>query len=381
VTGSPASSSSRRPAALWCRSLTVTFGADPVLRGLDLTVEPDQVMVLLGPSGSGKTTLLHTVAGFIEPSAGEVWLGGRRVAGAGRGDPPERRDVGLVFQQYALWPHLTALQTVAYPLRRRRVPAAIADQRAMELLERMGIGHLAGRRPSELSGGQQQRVGLARALARGAGLYLLDEPTVHLDAALRAVFQEEFLERRTATGAAALYATHDAAEALAVADRVALIREGGVIQTGTPVEVYERPVDLWAAQLTGPASVLEAQVGPTAAGTVAAVIAGVPVAVAHGDGGPGTPGRAGVLVRPDWAALGGPIPGTVRQVWYRGAHTDYRLDTPAGPVIIRQHGPPRVRAGERVSWNLRRGWIVQRPSRATATAAPPPARDGRPAGW
>jgi ABC-type Fe3+/spermidine/putrescine transport system ATPase subunit len=367
VIGSPASSSSQRPPALWCRALTVTFGAEPVLRGLDLTVEPDQVMALLGPSGSGKTTLLHTVAGFIEPSAGELWLGDRRVAGAGRGDPPERRDVGMVFQQYALWPHLTALQTVAYPLRRQRVPAATADRQAMELLERMDIGHLAGRRPSELSGGQQQRVGLARALARGAGLYLLDEPTVHLDAALRVVFQEEFIERRKATGAAALYATHDAAEALAVADRVALIREGRVIQTGTPVEIYERPVDLWAAQLTGPASVLEAQVDRGAAGAVTAAIAGVPVVVARGEGGTGSAGRAGVLVRPGWAALDGSIPGTIRQVWYRGPHTDYRLDTPAGPVIIRQDGSPRARAGERVSWTLRRGWIVERPSRGTAT--------------
>jgi ABC-type Fe3+/spermidine/putrescine transport system ATPase subunit len=354
-------SSSPRPPALRCRSLTVTLGSEPVLRGLDLTVEPDQVMALLGPSGSGKTTLLHTVAGFIEPSAGELWLGGRRVAGVRRGDPPERRDVGMVFQQYALWPHLTALQTVAYPLRRRRVPAAIADRQAMELLERMDIGHLAGRRPAELSGGQQQRVGLARALARGAGLYLLDEPTVHLDAALRTVFQEEFIERRKATGAAALYATHDAAEALAVADRVALIRQGGVMQTGTPVEVYERPVDLWAAQLTGPASVLEVQVHRTAASTVAAVIAGVPVVVAQGEGGSGSAARAAVLVRPGWAALGGSIPGTIRQVWYRGAHTDYRLDSPAGPVIIRQDGSPRARAGERVSWTLQRGWIIDRP--------------------
>ena len=369
MTGSP------RPPALRCLNLTVAYDSEPVLRGLDLTVEPDQVMALLGPSGSGKTTLLHTVAGFIEPDAGELWLGGRRVAGGRRSDPPERRDVGMVFQHYALWPHLTALQTVAYPLRRRRLPAATAERQAMELLERMEIAHLAGRRPAELSGGQQQRVGLARALARGAGLYLLDEPTVHLDAALRTVFQEEFIERRKATGAAALYATHDAAEALAVADRVALIRQGRVVQAGTPVEVYEQPVDFWAAQLTGPASVLEAEVDPAAGTKVTAVIAGVPVVVEHG-GGLASAARAAVLVRPGWAALGGQIPGAIRQVWYRGAHTDYRLDTPAGPVVIREGGPPRAKAGERVSWDLRRGWVVNRPQR---TAGYPSAAAGP--GW
>ncbi|HEX8132125.1 MAG TPA: ABC transporter ATP-binding protein [Actinomycetes bacterium] len=347
--------------ALECRALTVAYNAEPVLRGLDLMVEPDQVVALLGPSGSGKTTLLYTVAGFIQPSAGELWLGGRRVAGDRRSDPPERRDVGMVFQHYALWPHLTALQIVAYPLRRRRLPAAVADRQAMALLERLEIGHLAGRRPAELSGGQQQRVGLARALARDAGLYLLDEPTVHLDPAVRAVFEEEFIERRKATGAAALYATHDSAEALAVADRVALLRHGRVVQTGTPVEIYERPVDLWAAQLTGPASVLEARVDRANGDTVTATIAGLPVVVDRGDGAAGSAGRAAVLVRPGWATLGGSIPGTIRQVWYRGAHTDYRLDTPAGPVIIRQDGPPRARTGEPVSWSLQRGWIVEPP--------------------
>jgi ABC-type Fe3+/spermidine/putrescine transport system ATPase subunit len=348
-----------QPPALRCRGLTVTYNSEPVLRDLDLTVESNQVLVLLGPSGSGKTTLLHTVAGLIQPSAGEIWLQGRRVAARRSGDPPERRKVGMVFQNYALWPHLTALETVAYPLRRRRLPPAAAKRQAMELLERMEIGHLASRRPADLSGGQQQRVGLARALARNAALYLFDEPTAHLDAALRVVFQEELAERRAATGAAALYATHDAAEALAVADQVALIRQGQVVQTGSPVEIYERPVDLWAAQLTGPASLLEVPVDGQAGARVAAVIGGVTVAV---DGGRNPPsGQVALLVRPGWAEFGGPLPGTVRQVWYRGAHTDYKLDTPAGSVVIRQGGPPRAQAGEPVSWNLERGWIIDRP--------------------
>jgi ABC-type Fe3+/spermidine/putrescine transport system ATPase subunit len=348
-----------QPPALRCRGLTVAYGSAPVLHDFDLTVESNQVLALLGPSGSGKTTLLYTVAGLIQPSGGEIWLRGRRVAAGHRGDPPERRKVGMVFQNYALWPHLTALETVAYPLRRRRLPPAVARRQAMELLERLEIGHLASRHPAELSGGQQQRVGLARALARNAALYLFDEPTAHLDAALRQVFQEELAQRRTATGAAALYATHDPAEALAVADQVALIRQGRVVQTGSPMEVYERPVDLWAAQLTGPASLLEVPVDGQAGGKVAAVIGGVTVAV-DGSRNPAS-GQVALLVRPGWAELEGPLPGTVRQVWYRGPHTDYKLDTPAGPVVIRQGGPPRARVGEQVSWNLERGWIIDRP--------------------
>jgi ABC-type Fe3+/spermidine/putrescine transport system ATPase subunit len=346
------------PPALECLGVTVAYDAEPVLRDLDLTVEADQVMVLLGPSGSGKTTLLSAVAGFVQPSAGEIRLRGRTVAAGCHGDPPERRDVGMVFQSYALWPHMTALETVAYPLRRRGLALAEAGRQALELLERMEIGRLADRRPAELSGGQQQRVGLARALARRAGLYLFDEPTAHLDAPLRGLFQEELAERRRATGAGALYATHDAAEALAVGDRVALIRQGRVIQTGSPVEVYERPADLWAARLTGSASLLEAQLTEQADGKATVVIGGVTVTVAQDGRHP--PGPVGVLARPGWAAFGGPLPGTVRQVWYRGTHTEYSLATPSGSVVMQQSGPPSAATGDQVSWTLERGWVVDR---------------------
>ena len=168
----------------------------------------------------------------------------------------------MVFQNYALWPHLSALDTVAYPGRRRGMSRAQARQEAMVILERLHVSHLADRRPAELSGGEQQRVGLGRALARDAALYLFDEPTAHLDMHVRAVFVEELLTRLRDTGAAAMYATHDAEEALGVADRVVLLADGRVVQVGTPEEVYHRPVDLWAARLTGPASVLAGPTGP-----------------------------------------------------------------------------------------------------------------------
>ena len=163
----------------------------------------------------------------------------------------------MVFQNYALWPHLTALDTVAYPIRRRGVRRAEARREAEQILARLHVRDLAHRRPAELSGGEQQRVGLGRALARDAALYLFDEPTAHLDTHVRGVFLDELVTRLRDTGAAALYATHDAEEALGVADRVALLTAGRVVQVGTPEEVYHRPVDVWAARLTGPVSVLE----------------------------------------------------------------------------------------------------------------------------
>ncbi len=283
------------------------------------------MLALLGPSGSGKSTLLHTVAGFHVPLAGEVWLGGRRVASPAGGEPPERRGVAMVFQNYALWPHLSALDTVAYPMRRRGTRRGDARRRAGEILERLQIGDLADRRPSELSGGEQQRVGLGRALAGEPSLYLFDEPTAHLDTHVRSVFLEDLVTRLQDTGAAALYATHDAQEALGVADRVALLAAGRVVQVGTPEEVYRRPVDVWAARLTGPASVLAGPHGP-------------------------------LLVRPEWARLDGDRAARIADVRYRGPHSDYLLETDGGGLLVREPGPPRHARGEDVRWTLEESW-------------------------
>lgn len=339
--------------AVHCRDVVVSYGRVLALDGVDIIVEPGEAVALLGPSGAGKSTLLHLVAGFIAPTRGEVDVAGQTVASPARSLPPERRNVGVVFQHYALWPHMTALDTVAYPLRRRGARTRDARRQAHVLLERMGIPELADRRPAELSGGQQQRVGLARALAREASVYLFDEPTAHLDTALRATLQEEMTDRRRALGAAALYATHDAGEALAVADRLLLLRAGRVVQSGGPRDVYEEPADLWAAQLTGPASMLGAVAQPAGAGQVALRVAGETMIVPGGGAAGGTP-----LVRPDWVALGGPLPGKIDQVWYRGPYTDYRLDTPLGFIEAREHGPPQATRGDVTNWTLRRVWLI-----------------------
>ncbi len=201
--------------------------------------------------------LLNAIAGFLPIASGRIEIGGREVATPQAAEPPERRSVGMVFQHYGLWPHLSALETVAYPLRRAGLAAAAARSEASRYLDQMRIS-----RPSAAAAGRA--VG-RRAAASGRGtrpgaqaaVFLLDEPTAHLDTALRTELQDELAERRRADGAAALMATHDIEEALGLADRVVLLREGRVIQTGTPTEVYERPIDAWAARMTGPVSVVD----------------------------------------------------------------------------------------------------------------------------
>ena len=364
--------------ALDCIGVTLDYPGVPVLAGIDLSIADGEVMALLGASGSGKTTLIHAVAGFVTPTAGEIRLGGSLVSTPHRCVAPERRRVGMVFQNYALWPHMTALDTVAYPLRRAGMAQRAAHERARELLDRVGIGALAERTPGEMSGGEQQRVGLARALARDADLYVFDEPSAHLDAYLRTAVLDEFARQRAISGAAALYATHDASEALAIADRVAVLHDGRLAQVAAPTEVYAQPANQHVAQLTGIARLLEAPIriaGPDSiVVAVDSVSSTVPCANASLDTngfGPAMAGDTGdgeladnrrdvrsatLLVRPEWAALGGDLPGRVIAVRYHGPDSDHYLETPIGTVIIRSPGTPRVAAGDRTTWSLLRCW-------------------------
>jgi iron(III) transport system ATP-binding protein len=363
-----------RDAAVACAGLSVGYGR-PALAGLDLSVAAGETVALLGESGSGKTTLLNAIAGFVPPLSGDIWLSGELASGRGRLVPPERRRIGMVFQDHALWPHLSVLDTVAYPLRRAGAGRADARRAARVILDQMGLGPLAERRPGQLSGGEQQRVGLARALACAPALYLFDEPTAHLDASLRAQILDEVARRRAADGAAAIYATHDAAEALAIADRVAVLHSGRLAQTGPPADVYAEPADLTVAALTGPMSVLHAPVRPAGAGRYAITVgddrATVPGTTAsatdpvdpadpagRGPADPASPSVRAILVRPDWACLvhpgaldGAGLPGAITEVRFRGPHTDYHLATPAGTLLIREPGPPRTDIGP-VRWRL-----------------------------
>jgi iron(III) transport system ATP-binding protein len=234
------------------RGLAKAFGGVRAVEGFDLDVHDGEIMALLGPSGCGKTTALRLIAGLERPDAGTVDIRGRRVAGDGRWTPPERRRVGLVFQDWALFPHLDVRANVAFGLDRPS-PARIE-----ELLDLVHLRGLADRMPHELSGGQQQRVAVARALAPEPDLLLLDEPFSNLDAQLRADVRAEVRDVLRATGTTAVLVTHDQEEALSVADRVAVMLHGQVRQTGTPFEVYASPADGRVARLLGDANLLPA---------------------------------------------------------------------------------------------------------------------------
>lgn len=254
------------------RGLRRTFpGPPPVvaLNDVDLSVPDNEITAVLGPSGCGKTTLLRTLAGMERPDAGSVELGGRVLSGNGSHVPPERRRIGLVPQEGALFPHLDVAGNIAFGLKAR----SRAERRARvgELLDLVGLTGFAERRPHELSGGQQQRVALARALAPSPEVVLLDEPFSALDTALRSSLRDEVVATLRTAGTTGVLVTHDQTEALSTAGRVAVMREGRIVQAGSAVDVYRRPVDLWAARFLGEAVVLtgrRSRGDPTAVDTV-----------------------------------------------------------------------------------------------------------------
>jgi iron(III) transport system ATP-binding protein len=234
-------------------ALTKTYpGASvPALKAVSLDVAPGTFLVLLGPSGSGKTTLLRCLAGIERIDSGTLSLGSRIVADGRAHVPPEQRDLSMVFQDYALWPHLTALDNVAFALRRRRLGRSQCRARAGLMLERVGLGEFARRYPNELSGGQQQRVALARALIADTGLILCDEPLSNLDADLRERMRVEISALVREAGATTVYITHDQAEAFALADHIGVLEEGELVQSGAAEEVYNHPATPFVARFTG----------------------------------------------------------------------------------------------------------------------------------
>jgi iron(III) transport system ATP-binding protein len=240
--------------AIRLRGVSKSFGATRAVREVTLDIERGQLMAVLGPSGCGKTTLLRVIAGFEAPDAGCVNVGDEVVAGTGRFVPPERRRVGMVFQDYALFPHLTVEANVAFGLARR--PREEREALTLHAIELVGLQHKRTRHPHELSGGERQRVALARALAPEPEVVLLDEPFSSLDATLRAGLRREVELILRDAEATALLVTHDQEEALSLADRLAVMREGRIVQVGAPEEVYGRPASRWAAQFVGEVNVL-----------------------------------------------------------------------------------------------------------------------------
>ena len=243
-----------QPPALQLRALRKRFGAVEAVAGVDLALRPGEFLTLLGPSGSGKTTILKLIAGFERPSAGAIELAGRDVSALS----PADRGIGVVFQQYALFPHMSVRDNIAYPLKLRRRSPAERDRRVEEMLALVELSGYGARFPRELSGGQQQRVAVARALAFEPALLLMDEPLGALDRALRVGMQEEIRRIHRESGATILYVTHDQEEALTMSDRVAIMREGRLLQVGAPRELYRRPADRFVATFFGECTLVPA---------------------------------------------------------------------------------------------------------------------------
>ncbi|MEU5692746.1 ABC transporter ATP-binding protein [Actinosynnema sp. NPDC020468] len=286
-------------AAVEWRDVSVHFGRTVALRGLTLSVAAGETLALLGPSGSGKSTALKAVAGFVRPASGRVLLGGRDVTDL----PPNRRGLGVVVQSYALFPHMKVSDNVAFGLRARRVPRREVAARVADVLEMVGMAAYAGRLPRELSGGQQQRVAIARALAIRPPVLLLDEPLSALDAALREEMVAELLRLRAELpDTAIVYVTHDQGEALALADRIAVMRDAGLVEVGPAAQLYDRPGEGFTASFLGASNLIPPAVLDPAATAVGVAHSVRPhrVGVAPFDG-TGLPGR---LLAVQWRGTG-----------------------------------------------------------------------------
>ncbi|MFF0431924.1 ABC transporter ATP-binding protein [Streptomyces sp. NPDC004327] len=306
----------------------VAYNGHTVLDHLDLTVEPGEVMALLGPSGSGKTTALRAVAGFVRPVAGRVFIGDRDVTGL----PPHKRGIGMVVQQYALFPHMRVDDNVAFGLKARKAPKAEIPGRVAEALEMTGMAAYAKRYPRELSGGQQQRVAIARALAIRPHVLLLDEPLSALDAQLRSGMLAELARlHRELPDVSILYVTHDQVEALTLADRIAVMDRARLQDCGTPQELYRRPRTEFTASFVGNANLLPVTVGPEGVRLDGAD--GAPLKVDGADA--AAPGATATLcVRPHLVGLGpGPnaLTGRIAEVQWRGATHRLYVEVGSGP--------------------------------------------------
>jgi putative spermidine/putrescine transport system ATP-binding protein len=330
--------------------LTRRYGAVTALDGLDLTLRPGELVALLGPSGCGKTTTLRLLAGLEDADAGAITVGGKDITRLSA----SKRDMGMVFQAYSLFPHMTVLQNVAFGLRLRRIAKGQRERRAQEMLDLVGLSEQAARYAHQLSGGQQQRVALARALAIEPQVLLLDEPLSALDAKVRAQLRDQIRRIQLEVGITTLFVTHDQEEALAIADRVGVMREGRLEQLATPTEVYSRPATAFVAEFVGLTNRLPGTVSGT---TVTVRGRDLPLVDTSTPPGPVT-----ALVRPEAVTLAsgaeaeaGPLTGTVIATTFLGATSRVTVDLGDTTILaqLSTADAAELPAGSRVTLSIR----------------------------
>jgi putative spermidine/putrescine transport system ATP-binding protein len=338
-----------------------SFGTLTVVDGLDLAIAKGELVSMLGPSGSGKTTILMMLAGFEKPTKGAIWVGGRQVDGL----PPHRRNMGVVFQSYALFPHMSVAGNVSFPLKMRGVARVEADRRVKRALDMVQLGALSERRPTQLSGGQQQRVALARALVFEPEVVLMDEPLGSLDKKLREQMQLDIRELHRRLGLTIVFVTHDQTEAVTMSDRIAVVNHGRIEQIGRPAEVYDQPATRFVAEFVGDTNLLTGTVKEMRGGrAVVGMENGSSVSVVAGDGvAPGA--QVGLSVRPERIRLGAgaanTIAGTVSDVVYHGDHLQLVLDADGQTLLVktdRSSAPPRIGDRLDVSFAPDDCWVV-----------------------
>ncbi len=311
------------------RAIRKNYGGFTAIPNLDLVIEPGQLVTLLGPSGCGKTTTLRMLAGLETPTQGSILIGGQDVTRL----PPNRRDVTMVFQSYALFPHMSVLENIAYGLESGGMARPEAKAAAEKGLDLVGLAGLGARLPSELSGGQQQRVAVARALVLEPQVLLLDEPLSNLDARLRRRVRTEIRELQQRLGFTAVYVTHDQDEALAVSDRIIVMKDGEIAQDGSPNALYEAPASEFIADFIGEANVVSGEIGTGADGRALLRIGGMETALPVA-GNPAGPVR--VALRPNAFTLGAAsgLSGRILSAAYLGDHAEYEIDTEIGRLFV-----------------------------------------------
>jgi iron(III) transport system ATP-binding protein len=345
------------PVAIDIRDLSLSFGSTEVLKGIDLKVEPGEFFAFLGPSGSGKSTLLRAIAGFGPTPRGSILLGDQDVVG----QAPWKRNVGMVFQSYALWPHMTVARNVAFGLDERRVPKAESAERVKAALELVGMSQYADRYPSQLSGGQQQRVALARTIVVEPRVLLLDEPLSNLDANLRVQMRQDLLKLQRRLGITTIFVTHDQEEANTICDRIAVMADGVVQQVGRPDDVYDNPTNAFVANFLGTANVLEGTVERAGKGAVFRGTGGVSLPCADD----AQAGPAKLVVRPQSISIvegGAPsgedavLEGVVSAAEFLGGMIRYMVDVAGQTLLVDElhtKGSGRREQGEPVRLRVR----------------------------